>query len=69
MQFQEGKRIKAVEGIPVEEAEMLKDVEKHAHHVGEEQQRHHEHRLHLGKRKEKQGQNIAEKSVNVSNAS
>lgn len=30
MQFQEGKRIKAVEGIPVDEAEMLKDVEKSA---------------------------------------
>ena len=28
MQFQEGKRIKAVEGIPVDEAEMLRDVEK-----------------------------------------
>ncbi len=28
MQFQEGKRIKAVEGVPVDEAEMLKDVEK-----------------------------------------
>lgn len=28
MQFQEGKRIKAVEGIPVDQAEMLKDVEK-----------------------------------------
>ncbi|KAL6713396.1 hypothetical protein ACLMJK_008861 [Lecanora helva] len=28
MQFQEGKRIKAVEGIPVDEAEMLKDVER-----------------------------------------
>ena len=28
MQFQEGKRIKAVEGIPVDEAEMLGDVER-----------------------------------------
>ena len=28
MQFQEGKRIKAVEGIPVDEAELLRDVEK-----------------------------------------
>jgi len=30
MQFQEGKRIKAVEGVPVDEAEMLRDVEKSA---------------------------------------
>ncbi len=28
MCFKEGKRVKAVEGIPVEEAEVLKDVEK-----------------------------------------
>ena len=28
MAFQEGKRIKAVEGIPVKEEEVLRDVEK-----------------------------------------
>lgn len=28
MQFTEGKRIKAVEGVPVKEEEMLKEVEK-----------------------------------------
>ena len=28
MVFQEGKRVKAVEGIPVPEAEVLRDIEK-----------------------------------------
>lgn len=39
MQFQEGKRIKAVEGVPVDEAEMLTDMEKSAIR-GEKETRH-----------------------------
>ena len=47
MQFQEGKRVKAVEGIPVDQVEMLKDVEKDV--VGAEKSE--SRRRKLGKRK------------------
>ena len=70
MQFQEGKRIKAVEGIPVDEAEMLKDVEQGVGGTEKKQnQKNQTEKKHWGKRKEKQQEQIDEKSVDVSDAS
>ena len=66
MQFQEGKRIKAVEGIPVDQAELLKDVEKGVGEGEEAKEKKGKERKRLGKKKVDEK---AEEKVEVAEAS
>jgi len=68
MAFQEGKRVKRVEGIPVKEEEMLRDEERAMHEKKvrkaekKEEQKREKARSRLAGAKGKQGGTVEEKS-------